>query len=75
MDISNSKFDDTMADILVGVARVLKKGDLIKVVRVKDKEPVFRSELLLLDVRGTNVGLSGLEVIRRCFKKNIKLLR
>ena len=63
-----------MAEILVGLSRVIKKGDLIKVFKVK--EPLMMLlELLLLDMRGTKLGFSGLEVLRKCGKKNIKLLR
>ena len=60
---------------MVGVARVLKKGDLIKVVRVKDRDTLILSELLLLDVRGTRVGFSGLEVLRKCLRTDMKILR
>ena len=54
-----------MVDILVGEARILKKGDLVKVVKVKEKDPLILSELKLFDVRGTKIGFSGVQVLRK----------
>ena len=52
----------------MGEARILKKGDLVKVVKVKGKDPLILSELRLIDVRWTKIGFSGFQVLREFFK-------
>merc|ERR1712079_19312 len=75
LDLSNSRLDDTMVDILVGEASILKKGDLVKVVKVKERDPLILSELKLLDVRGTKIGFSGFQVLRKHSNSDLKILR
>jgi len=75
LDLSNSRLDDTMVDILVGEARILKKGDLVKVVKVKGKAPLILSELRLIDVRWTKIGFSGFQVLRKFLNSALQILR
>ena len=64
-----------MASILVGKTRVYKKGPLVKLVDVKNKVPGLLTELVILDIKRTKVGFSGLELMQRHFKnKRIQIL-
>ena len=75
LDLSNSKLDDTMVEILMGEAKVVKKGDLVKVVKAKYKDPLVFPELRLLDIRNTKVGFTGLQIFKRCLRSDVKILR
>ena len=67
LDMSNSKFDDCIADLLCGVKEIIKKGNLIKILKVRqDKHSLFKDNLILLDLRFCKQCYQGLSTLQSC---------
>ena len=65
-----------MADILCGWKKIIRKGDLYKIIAVNNetrKPPLFQQSLALLDLRSTKIGIQGLSTLRHCFKDRSKI--
>ena len=77
LDLSNSCFDDDMAGLLCGCLRLIKKGDLVKIVQCKEtnNQPLFRNLLAILDLRNTKVGFRGLATVKDSFPSKLRVLR
>ena len=77
LDLSNSGFDDDMAGLLGGSLKLIKKGDLVKIVHCKDAndQPLFRSILAILDLRNTKLGFRGMAALKDCFTSSLQILK
>ena len=78
LDLSNSSFDEEMADLLCGWKKIIRKGDLYKIIAVNNetrKPPLFQQSLALLDLRNTQIGVlvRGLSTLRHCFNDRSKI--
>ena len=80
LDLSNSSLDDEMAEILSCIVRLVRRGDLVKIVVCRDDDdhfqnPVFKNNLILLDLRNTKVRFRGFSALQDCFRSSITILK
>ena len=78
LDLSNSTFDESMAELLCGWKIIIRRGDLYKIIAVnneKRKPPLFQQSLVLLDLRNTKIGIQGLSTLKKCFNDLLRILK
>ena len=78
LDLSESPFDEEMAELLCGWKIIIRKGDLYKIKAVNNetrKPPLFQQSLVLLDLRNTKIGIHGLSTLQHCFEDSLKILK